>query len=176
MVIFGAGASFDSSDTFRPPRPGAADREERPPLADDLFQQRGFFDIAVREYRECATVATRLRRHFHSTLEGEMERLRLEAQQEEQTAVELHAVRYAAGDVSKFPTHLADEGTSTFDRELDAQEASRLTRELEEIDAALERLYHAPDSVGRDKRTSADIPFEPLDVIPWARTRVDPKR
>src|SRR5260370_694775 len=112
MVIFGAGASFDSSDTFRPPRPGAADREERPPLADDLFQQRGFFDIAVREYRECATVATRLRRHFHSTLEGEMERLRLEAQQEEQTAVELHAVRYAAGDVSKFPTHLADEGTS----------------------------------------------------------------
>lgn len=94
MVIFGAGASFDSSDTYRPPQPGADDREERPPLANDLFQQRGFFDLAVREYRECAPVITRLRRHFNNTLEGEMERLRLEAQQEEQTAVELHAVRY----------------------------------------------------------------------------------
>ncbi len=94
MVVFGAGASFDSSDTFRPPKPGAPDREERPPLANDLFQQRAFFDAAVREYRECAPVVTRLRRHFDSTLEAEMERLRLEAQQEEQTAVELHAVRY----------------------------------------------------------------------------------
>ena len=52
----------------------------------------------------------------------------------------------AAGDLSKVPFHPADEGTDTFDRELDAQELSRVTEELHEIDAALERLYHDPDS------------------------------
>ena len=79
----------------------------------------------------------------------------------------------AAGDLSKYPLHPADEGTDLFDRELDAQEESRLTGELEEIDAALERLYQTPDRFGRDERTGEDIPFDRLDVIPWARTRVD---
>src|SRR5438445_13738088 len=63
------------------------------------------------------------------------------------------AVSEAAGNVSKFPTHLADEGTDTFARELDAQEASRLTGELDAIDTALARFYQAPDSFARDERT-----------------------
>jgi len=79
----------------------------------------------------------------------------------------------ATGDLSKYPLHPADEGTEMFDRELDAQEASRLSRELEEIDAALERLYHSPDRFGRDERTGDEIPFERLDMVPWARTRID---
>jgi RNA polymerase-binding transcription factor DksA len=60
-----------------------------------------------------------------------------------------------------------------FDRELDAQEASRLSRELQAIDDALERLYHSPKLFGRDERNGDDIPFERLDEIPWARTRID---
>ena len=116
----------------------------------------------------------RQREHLEKRLREERERvLRALGQYDAELGDE---VQEAAGDVSKFPTHLADEGTDTFDRELDAQEASRLTGELEEIDAALERFYQAPDSFGRDERTGADIPFERLDVIPWARTRVDPKR
>lgn len=79
----------------------------------------------------------------------------------------------AAGELSKFPLHMADEGTDTFDRELDAQEASRLSGELAEIDAALERFNQTPDRFGRDERTGEEIPFARLDVIPWARTRVD---
>lgn len=78
----------------------------------------------------------------------------------------------ATGTLTKYPLHQADEGTDTFDRELDAQEASRLTAELEEIDAALERLYHSPQEFGRDERTGEDIAFERLDVIPWARTGI----
>src|SRR5689334_11690689 len=66
----------------------------------------------------------------------------------------------AAGDLTKYPLHQADEGTDTFDRELDAQEASRLTAELEEIDAALERLYQSPRDFGRDERTGEEISFE----------------
>jgi len=78
-----------------------------------------------------------------------------------------------AGDVSHYPFHLADEGTDTMDNELDAQEAARETRELGEIDDALRRLYHDPQKFGRDERTGEAIPFERLDMIPWARTSTD---
>ncbi len=80
----------------------------------------------------------------------------------------------ADGDLSKMPYHPADEGTDTFDRELDAQELTRVTEELHEIDAALERLYHDPDSFGVDVHSGEEIPFARLDVIPWARTVVAP--
>ncbi len=74
------------------------------------------------------------------------------------------------GDLSVYPFHQADEGTDTMDAELDASNAARETEELAEIDAALERLYREPDRFGRDERTGRQIPFERLDVIPWART------
>ena len=79
----------------------------------------------------------------------------------------------ASGDLSKYPLHQADGGTDTFDRELDAQEASRLSRELENIDDALERLYKTPNKFGRDERTGDEIPFERLDEVPWTRTQID---
>jgi DnaK suppressor protein len=82
----------------------------------------------------------------------------------------------AAGDLSKVPFHMADEGTDTFNQELDAQEATRLSRELEEIDAAFDRLSREPERFGLDERTGEEIPFERLDVIPWARRRVDGRR
>ena len=79
----------------------------------------------------------------------------------------------AAGDLSKVPFHPADLGTDTMDQELESQDASRLSGELSEIDDALERLYRHPDRFGRDERTGEEIPFERLQIIPWARTRVD---
>ena len=93
MVIFGAGASYDSSYTFLPGTPGS-DMEARPPLADELFQQCTFFDQAVLRYPDCTPVVTRLRAHVSATLETEMERYRLQAEHEPQRAVELNAVRY----------------------------------------------------------------------------------
>jgi RNA polymerase-binding transcription factor DksA len=45
-------------------------------------------------------------------------------------------------------------------------------RSLVNRDAAFERLYSDPDSFGRDEATRAEIPFERLNLIPWARTRV----
>ncbi len=74
------------------------------------------------------------------------------------------------GDLSVYPFHQADEGTDTMDAELSASNAARETEELAEIDAALERFYRQPDRFGRDERTGREIPFERLDVIPWART------
>lgn len=75
-----------------------------------------------------------------------------------------------SGDLSTMPFHPADIGTDTMGEELDASNATRMSRELAEIDAALERLYHAPDEFGRCEDTHGEIPFERLLVIPWART------
>ena len=74
-----------------------------------------------------------------------------------------------AGDLTTMPFHPADLGTDTMNEELDESNATRATRELNEIDAALERLYREPAKFGLcdDGR---EIPFERLDIIPWART------
>src|ERR1700694_1438233 len=74
-----------------------------------------------------------------------------------------------AGDLSlmAFPPGLP--GTVTMEEELDESNATRVSRELTEIDAALERLYNSPAHFGlcEDGR---EIPFERLDIIPWAHT------
>jgi DnaK suppressor protein len=111
------------------------------------------------------------RDHLATRLREERDRvLQALAQYDEELGV---SEQDSTGDLSKYPYHPADEGTEMFDRELDAQEVTRLSRELEEIDAALERLYQTPDRFGRDERTGESIPFERLDIIPWARTGVD---
>jgi RNA polymerase-binding transcription factor DksA len=54
--------------------------------------------------------------------------------------------------------------------ELDAVNETRISRELTEINAALDRLYRNPQQFGICEDTGADIPYERLDLIPWART------
>jgi DnaK suppressor protein len=74
-----------------------------------------------------------------------------------------------AGDLTKVPFHPADLGTDTMDAELNASNATRVSRELADIDDALDRLYRVPETFGvaDDGR---EIPFERLVMIPWART------
>jgi DnaK suppressor protein len=74
------------------------------------------------------------------------------------------------GDLSTLPFHLADRGTDTMESELQASNATRMSRELAEIDAALDRLHRSPQRFGICEDTGQPIPFERLDVIPWART------
>ena len=80
-----------------------------------------------------------------------------------------------AGDLTKMPTHQADLGTDTMQEELDASNATRISRELAEIDAALERLYTDPEHFGTCERTGDPIPYARLEIIPWARTCGDEK-
>jgi DnaK suppressor protein len=75
-----------------------------------------------------------------------------------------------SGDLTSMPLHMADLGTDTMQQELDASNATRVSRELAEIDAALEKLYQAPKKFGVCEVTGKDIPFARLDLIPWART------
>jgi DnaK suppressor protein len=74
------------------------------------------------------------------------------------------------GDLTTVPFHPADRGTDTMQDELEASNATRMSGELAEIDAALERLYQTPEKFGVCEDTGGPSPFERLDVIPWART------
>lgn len=75
-----------------------------------------------------------------------------------------------SSDLTSMPLHMADLGTDTMQQELDASNATRVSRELAEIDAALERLYQAPKKFGICEDTGKPIPLARLEVIPWART------
>jgi DnaK suppressor protein len=75
-----------------------------------------------------------------------------------------------AGDLTSMPFHVADRGTDTMQTELDASNATRVSRELAEIDAALERLYGTPERFGICEDTGREIPYDRLDAVPWART------
>jgi RNA polymerase-binding transcription factor DksA len=75
-----------------------------------------------------------------------------------------------SGDLTKMPTHQADLGTDTMQEELDASNATRISRQLAEIDAALERLYSDPERFGICEEKGTPIPYARLEIIPWART------
>ena len=77
--------------------------------------------------------------------------------------------RDRSGDLSAMPFHPADLGTDTMDEELAASNGTRMSNELAEIDDALQRLYHSPDTFGINASTGADIPYDRLLIIPWAR-------
>src|SRR6266446_2188760 len=60
MVIFGAGASYDSVEAVRPGT--KTDHEEnRPPLGDQLFDDRRLFTPEMITYRDCVPLIPRLR-------------------------------------------------------------------------------------------------------------------
>ena len=81
-----------------------------------------------------------------------------------------------SSDLTSMPLHMADLGTDTMQQELDASNATRVSRELAEIDAALERLYQAPKKFGICEDTGKPIPLARLEVIPWARTCDDAEK
>ncbi len=99
------------------------------------------------------------------------ERARAQRALDRSIDVQTNATEQArAGDTTTAPLHLADLGTDTMQAELEASNATRMSRQLAEIDAALERLHRDPERFGICEDTGDDIPFERLDVIPWART------
>jgi DnaK suppressor protein len=74
------------------------------------------------------------------------------------------------GDLTKVPLHMADVGTDEMERELDYSNATRISRELADIDDALQRLYRDPEGFGICADTGREIPLARLELIPWART------
>ncbi|HYW50210.1 MAG TPA: TraR/DksA family transcriptional regulator [Gemmatimonadaceae bacterium] len=80
-----------------------------------------------------------------------------------------------AGDLSKYPTHPADLGTDANTEDVELLIGSRMSQELAEIDAALDRLATTPETFGLDEETGEPIAFERLDIIPYARVGAERK-
>ncbi len=110
MVILGAGASYDSFA----PRPASSHMElGRPPLADQLFDdKRDFFAETLMKYPEALAVANDLRiRAPNQTVEEVLERLRDEAATDHRRHRQLAAIRYYLQDMI-FRCDLARTGSS----------------------------------------------------------------
>jgi DnaK suppressor protein len=113
-----------------------------------------------------AALTEEQRRHLERRLQEERERAQSILRRYDRATSQ----EESDGDLSNYPFHPADQGTDSYDQEMSAQLAQRASRELEEIDAALQRLYEHPERFGLSETTGKPIPFERLDIIPWART------
>lgn len=78
--------------------------------------------------------------------------------------------REGDGDLSAYPFHMADAGTDAIDQEMDFAVAESERRTLADIDEALRLLIEEPERYGRCDDCGREIPFERLDLIPWARS------
>jgi hypothetical protein len=101
MVVFGAGASYDSYPSIRPPTgfllPGSSERfaDVRPPLASQLFSDREAFAKVASDFLECQPIITFVRHTpKHSSVEQVLEALQSEAKQNHRRYVQLAAVRH----------------------------------------------------------------------------------
>lgn len=100
MVIFGAGASYDSCPTYPPgsdvPTSDGLTRlnqHNRPPLASELFANRPLFAHMVERFPDCQPIVPRLRSLRDETLEAALEDLQTQAESYPQGLRELAAVR-----------------------------------------------------------------------------------
>lgn len=117
---------------------------------------------------------TEQRAHLERRLLQERERaLRALSQFEEVARI---AQRAEDGDLTIYPLHIADEGTDTMEREKEFLLASKEGRQLYWIDSALRRIYREPETYGHCLECDAEIAFERLDIVPWARLCVGCQR
>ena len=108
------------------------------------------------------------RQHLEGRLQEERERVIKDLRRSDEERSVSESER--SGDVSNLPFHLADIGSETYEQEMDMVMAQRASEELRAIDDALRRFYETPDRYGICEDTGEPIPFERLDIIPWART------
>src|ERR1700680_1450903 len=89
LVIFGAGASYDSVLQL-PPR--LSNEDSRPPLANQLFDDRGLFVQVMNEYVACKPLVNLLRGNIQ--VERQLARFEEEANTFPPRRSQLAAIRY----------------------------------------------------------------------------------
>ncbi len=133
MVVFGAGASFDSCPTHPAPysRHHKDDcRLSRLPLGNDLFEERDLFHPILQRFPRALDVASYLRHPLpNTTVEQVMERLRDEAKTYPRRLEQLAAVRYylqvAIGECDSLWDRNAAHGVTNYKTLLDMIELRR---------------------------------------------------
>src|SRR5262245_58717050 len=99
MVIFGAGASYDSAPSYPPPLNFKASHRHhelnRLPFANELFDDRPPFAAAMKAFPACLSIITALRhRDPYTSVEGVLQKLQAENEKHPQGYREMAAVRY----------------------------------------------------------------------------------
>ena len=79
-------------------------------------------------------------------------------------------------DLSRYPLHMADEGSDAMEEEKELLLAHKEGEELLEIDASLRRLYKEDESFGVCENCGDEIGVERLEMVPWAKLCIDCKR
>ena len=79
-------------------------------------------------------------------------------------------------DLSRYPLHMADEGTDTMEDEKELLLAHQEGEQLLEIDASLRRLYKEPEKFGVCESCGREIGVERLAMVPWAKLCIECKR
>jgi RNA polymerase-binding protein DksA len=100
-----------------------------------------------------------LRDHLERDLE------RLEAEITKIDAEERDTLSEASGE-NNYRDHMADQGSATFERELDMTLEENLRASLSDVRAALQRM--SDDVYAVCARCGADIPIERLQAVPTA--------
>jgi hypothetical protein len=98
LVIFGAGASYDSVPTYPPGvairRGGSLDNFFRPPLANELFANRPLFAECITSFPQCQPIVPFLRNLEGKSLEAVLQDLQTKAINYPRGLQQLAAVRY----------------------------------------------------------------------------------
>lgn len=105
-------------------------------------------------------------RHIENRL---LEERRVATETLRSTTADIESNTTEDGDLSKVPSHLADQASDSQDEELDTIIAERETDRIEAIDDALRRLREEPETFDVSAISGERIPFERLDLIPWTR-------
>ena len=112
--------------------------------------------------------------HFEKRLQEERKRVLKELGHHDETFGS--TPQGAAGELSSYSFHMADQGTDAMERENAFLFASQEGRFLWHIDEALRRLYKSPDTFGKCHNCGKDIAYERLDALPHARYCIDCKQ
>jgi hypothetical protein len=97
MVVFGAGASFDSAPSRKPIHPAL--RGYRPPLADNLFDGRQEFRAALNSYSQVQPIVPYLRERGTRSLEEVLQELYENTENHPGRARQMLALRFYIRDV-----------------------------------------------------------------------------
>lgn len=148
MVIFGAGASYDSNPVF-----ADSYQSYRPPLTKDLFDARSDFDAALDAYLQFQTIGSRLR-HLPAglLLEQRLAQLRAEAESIPGRHRELMAVRFYLQQIlwtTPDAWHLNSHGSSNYStvigclQDWQVRSEERVALVTFNYDTLLDRAYSA---------------------------------
>lgn len=102
MVIFGAGASYDSDPSHRPGSKSdqLPEHSSRPPLADELFADRKMFAQTMAKFPKCQAIVPWLRiREKGKSVEEVLEELQADSQEHSERHRQLAAIRYYLQDM-----------------------------------------------------------------------------